>query len=285
MTLSAAAPQGPGAPKRRNTAAGMLAAMALAAIAGCTTNTSVRTVEASQTRAEASQPAPDAAELRRRATTRLELAAGYFENGQTAVAQEEARRALAIDPRFAEAHNLGGLIAMRLGDLAAAEQSFRQALALDPDNADLQHNYGWLLCQRQQYAQAQALFGRALAHPTYGGKAKTLMAQGLCQVRAGSPADGEASLKRSFMLDTQNPVTKYTLADLLQRRGALEDARFYIRQLNNGDFANAESLWLGIRIERRLGDTLAMQQLASQLRKRFPQSAEMASFDRGAFDE
>jgi type IV pilus assembly protein PilF len=258
---------------------------ALAGGAGCTTNTSVRTVEASQARIEVPQPTADAAELRRRATTRLDLAAGYFENGQTTVAQEEARRALAIDPRFAEAHNLSGLIAMRLGDLPSAEQSFRQALALSPDNADLLHNYGWLLCQQNHYPQAQAMFSRATAQPAYGGKAKTLMAQGLCQVRAGDPVAGEASLKQSFALDTQNPVTKYTLADLMQRRGALDDARFYIRQLNNGDFANAESLWLGIRIERRMGDTLAMQQLASQLRKRFPQSAEMASYDRGAFDE
>jgi type IV pilus assembly protein PilF len=259
--------------------------LALAAAAGCTTNTSVRTIEASQARIEVPQPAVDAAELRRRAATRLDLAAGYFENGQITIAQEEARRALAIDPRFAEAHNLNGLIAMRLGDLPSAEQSFREALSLDPDNADLLHNYGWLSCQQKNYAQSQAMFARAVARPMYGGKAKTLMAQGLCQVRSGDPVAGEASLKQSFALDTQNPVTKYTLADLLQRRGALEDARFYIRQLNNGDFANAESLWLGIRIERRLGDALAMQQLAGQLRKRFPQSAEMASYDRGAFDE
>ena len=34
-----------------------------------------------------------------------------------------------------------------------------------------------------------------------------------------------------------------------------------------------------------LGDKLAMAQLADQLKKRFPRSREMASFEKGSFDE
>jgi type IV pilus assembly protein PilF len=55
--------------------------------------------------------------------------------------------------------------------------------------------------------------------------------------------------------------------------------------LNNSELANAESLWLGIKVEKRLGNTEAMTQLATQLEKRFPQSREAASYHRGAFDE
>ena len=42
---------------------------------------------------------------------------------------------------------------------------------------------------------------------------------------------------------------------------------------------------LGIKVERRMNDRTAMDQLGDQLRKRFPQSKERQAYDRGAFDE
>ena len=128
---------------------------------------------------------------------------------------------------------------------------------------------------------------RALASPVYPARARTYLAQGVCQARAGRLAQAQAqdSLTRAYELDAANPLTGYNLAQLLYRQGELPRARFYIRRLNNSDSANAESLWLGIRVERRLSDPVAMQQLVSQLRKRYPQSRELAAYDKGIFDE
>ena len=116
-------------------------------------------------------------------------------------------------------------------------------------------------------------------------KAKSWMAMGLCQVKAGQRMEAESSLQRSYELDPSNPVTGYNLALLLFQRGESIRSQFYIRRINNGDLANAESLWLGIKVERRLGNRDAVAQLAAQLRKRFSESKELALFDRGAFDE
>ena len=77
----------------------------------------------------------------------------------------------------------------------------------------------------------------------------------------------------------------YNLADLLTRRGDLTRAQFYIRRINNSELANAESLWLGIKIERGLGDAVAVRQLTEQLRKRFPDSRELSALERGAFND
>ena len=74
-------------------------------------------------------------------------------------------------------------------------------------------------------------------------------------------------------------------AMFMQNRGDFTRAQFYIRRLNNSEMANAESLWLGIRVERRMDNRQAMEQLASQLRRRFPQSRELLAYERGAFDE
>ncbi len=227
----------------------------------------------------------DEPETRKRARIRMELAVGYFEQGQTKVALDELKQAIASDPSFPDAYNLRGLIYMRLNDMRQAEDSFRRAVALNPRDSNVQHNYGWLLCQQGRYDEAQRAFDVTMANPTYGGRAKTLMAQGLCQARAGRAADAEHSLARSYELDAGNPVTGFNLATLLYRRGDFSRARFYIRRLNNTELANAETLWLGIKVERRLNDPVAMGQLGEQLKKRFGQSREAAAYERRAFDE
>lgn len=264
-------------------AAGGLAAC-LALLSGCAGNMGNAASAVADANAGVVTPS-DEPETRRRARIRLELASNYFENGQTAVALDEVKQSLAADPSYSDAFNLRGLIYMRLGDFGQAEESFRRALTLRAGDPNLLHNYGWLLCQQQKYAQADANFAQALTNPTYVARAKTLMARGLCQSSAGQFAEAEQSLVKAYELDAGNPVVGYNLAALLLRRNELTRAQFYIRRLNNGEYANSESLWLGIKIERALGDTVAMKQLAEQLRKRFPDSRELSAYQRGAFNE
>lgn len=227
----------------------------------------------------------DEPEIRQRARKRLELAVAYFEQGQTTIALDELKQSMVTDPTYPEAYSLRGLIYMRLNDFRVAEESFKKALALSPQDASVMHNLGWLLCQQARYPQAQELFSQALANPRYGERAKTFRAQGLCQARAGFKGEAELSLLKSYEFDAGNPVTAYNLAALLFGRGDFVRAQFYVRRLNNSELANAESLWLGIKVERRMENRDALQQLAAQLMKRFPQSHEAGSYQRGAFDE
>ena len=227
----------------------------------------------------------DETDQRRRARLRVELASGYFEQGQTKVALDEIKQSLATDPSFVEAYNLRGLIYMRLNEISLAEDSFQRALSLNPRDANVAHNYGWLLCQQARYAESFKLFAQAAANPTYTDKAKTFMALGVCQVSAGQPSEAEQSLRHSYELDAGNPVTGYNLAKLLYARGDLTRAQFYIRRLNNSELANAQTLWLGIKTERKLGNQEAVAQLAGQLKKRFAQSPEAAAYEKGSFNE
>ncbi len=227
----------------------------------------------------------DESELRRRARIRLELAASYLQRGQTTVALDEVKQSLAIDPSFGDAQHLMGLVYMQLGNFAQAEEGLQRALALKPGDPDIMHNYGWLECQRQRYAQADQWFERALAVPTYASRSRTLLSQGVCLDRAGNPERAEQALGKAYQLDVGNPVIGYNLASLKFRRGDFKQAQFYIRRVNNGEFSNAESLWLGIKIERALKEPMAMRQLGEQLRKRFPDSRELLAYERGTFDE
>lgn len=256
--------------------AGLVATM----LAGC----AAQPHQQAAAEAAATVPAEDS-EARRRARIRLQLASSYLEEGKVEIALEELQQALSADPTFPDAWNLRGVIYMRLGNVALAEDSFRRAASLNPRDSDILHNYGWLQCQQNRYPEAERTFNQALTNPLYGGRSKTLLAMGVCQARAGDNAAAERNLLRSYELDAGNPVTGYSLANLLYKRGDYQRAQFYIRRLNNSELANAESLWLGIRVENRMNDAQAMGQLSEQLRKRFPQSRERTALDRRAFDE
>nr|WP_315464193.1 type IV pilus biogenesis/stability protein PilW [uncultured Rhodoferax sp.] len=258
---------------------GLISVVALGALHGCTS------VAPSSKSGNDLVTDSDESPLRKRAKIRLELATGYFSNGQTTVALDELKQSISADPGLYEAHNLRGLIYMRLNDFGLAEESFRRALQLNPQAASVQHNFGWLLCQQGRAQDSYAQFLAAIANPGYSERSKSWMAMGVCQAKAGARSDAIASLTRANDLDPSNPVASYNLALLLMQHGELSRAQFHLRRLNNSEYANAESLWLGIKIEQMLGNKDAMTQLGAQLRKRFAQSKEAGSFDRGAFDE
>ena len=227
----------------------------------------------------------DEPEARKRARLRLELAVAYFDKGQTTDALDHLKQSITADPTLFEAYNLRGLIYMRLNDIPLAEESFRRAISINPKAASVQHNYAWMLCQQSRFPESMQLFGSALANPVYSERPKTWMAQGLCQMKSGQLADAESSFLRSYEMDAGNPITAYNLSQLMYQRGEFVRAQFYMRRLNNSELAKAQSLWLGIKVERRLESREAMAQLSTQLKKRYPQSREYLALERGAFNE
>ncbi|MEN9538518.1 MAG: hypothetical protein RLZZ126_753 [Pseudomonadota bacterium] len=256
------------------------AVLALWLLAGCAGNNP----DGSSGRADL-QTESDEPEARKRARIRLELAVGYFEQGKTTVALDEIKLAIAADPTMPDAYNVRGLIYQRLADAQLAEESFRRALALRPNDGGVIHNLAFLHCQNARYPQAEQAFGQALAAPGYTGRAKTYMVLALCQEKAGKPREAEDNLQRSYDIEPGNPIVGYNLAKMLHQRGETVRAQFIVRRVNNSEFANAETLWLGIKVENRMNNRVAAEQLAAQLKKRFPQSREMSAYDRGAFNE
>ena len=228
----------------------------------------------------------DESDVRKRARIRLELATAYFAQGQLTTALDELKHVLALDARMSEAHELRGLIYSAMNEPALADESFKRAIQLDERNGSAIHNYAWWLCSKQRYPEADALFERAANLPQTIATSKTLMARGVCQVRAGLLPEAEKSLARSYELDVTNPATAYNLAAVLYRRGEYERARFYIRRVNNiPEQITPESIWLGARVENRMGNVGGRDELAGILRSRFPNSREATALELGRFDE
>lgn len=229
---------------------------------------------------------PEPPDNARRARVRLELAAAYFSRGQLPVALEEVNQAILADANLGTAYNLRGLIQAGMGETDLAEQSYRRALQINPRDGDTMHNLGWFYCQQRRYDDGDALFSQALAQPQYAGGSRSMLARGVCQARAGQWMQAEGTLTRAYELDPGNAATAVNLAEVLLRRGDAERAQFYIRRVNSQpDQSNAQTLWLASRIEMKLGNRQAAEDLGRQLRERFPQAPETLAYQKGQFNE
>jgi type IV pilus assembly protein PilF len=227
----------------------------------------------------------DQSELQRRAQIRLQLAVGYYGQGQLATALDEIKQSLQIDPNFADAHGVRALIHMDMGDTQLAEESFQRAMKLAPANPDFANNYGWFLCENGRERESLAYFETALKSRAYTSPAKAFNNAGVCNMRLGDMAAAERNFNQAFQSDPGNVDANLNLTQLYYRRGDYQRARFYVSRVLRAENAGPAALWMAVKVERKLGDQDAASSLSNQLRRRFPDSREYAALTRGAYDE
>lgn len=228
---------------------------------------------------------PQQTDVLKRVQLRLELAEGYYQRGQFSVALDEVNKALADKPDFVPAYTMRALIYTALNDSAKADANYREALRLAPENPDALHNYGWFLCQQRRYPDSFVQFNKALAIQNYRYPVRTYLALGVCQYRAGDWAASEGTLKKGFALDPGNPALSTNLSVVLDRMGKPKEALFYIARVNSGQYASAQSLWVGILIARKAGNATDAALWTNQLEQRFPDSREAIAAQQGRFDD
>lgn len=258
-----------------------LAACALAALAGCAA------APGASGKAELATSS-DATAAQKRAGIRIQLAAGYYEQGQLEVALDEIKLALQADPGNADAYGVRALIYMGMGELGLAEDNFLHALKLAPQNADLSNNYGSFLCQNGRAAQSIAYFDAALKSRNYQSPAKALNNAGACSLKIKDNAGAERYLLQALQLTPELPATNANLVRVYYERRDYVRAGFFAARLGKlakMESLTAEVLWLAIKAQHQLGDTGAEAGLVTQLRRHHSASPEYAAYQRGAFDE
>lgn len=221
---------------------------------------------------------------RNRAKLRTELASLYYSNGNLGVALEELRSAVSADASYAPAHGMYGLVYMQLRENDRAEASFERALRLSPNDADINHNYGWFLCQTNREEKSIEYFLQALRNPLYATPWRSYSAAGVCTLKLKRTKDAEAFFERALKSEPDEPASLLYLGQIRYQQGNIGEARKLVARHNKLVNPSAESLWLALRIERKLGDRMTEQSYANQLRRRFPVSPEYEALQRGRFD-
>ena len=228
------------------------------------------------------------ASVEQRAALRLQLASAYYMQDQFVVALAEAEQAVQLVPDNAQVRGMRALIFAALRQPVAAEKDFLYALRLAPHNPELSNNYGLFLCQTGRAAQSLTYFDAALQDVAYGTPELALHNAAACSlVMQDYPRAASYWLKAERIA----PGTAITYAGLVRVYYQQQDYRqaaHYLERL--GKVATMESqtadvLWLGIKVQHKLGDAGAEAGLGAHLRNHHSGSPEYAAYQNGAFDE
>jgi type IV pilus assembly protein PilF len=234
-------------------------------------------------------PPPDTSPIKteqatpqQRAAIRTELAAGYYERGQMDVALEELGVAKTLDPSNPRLYNIYGLVYAMLGEQAKAEENFRQAIALAPNDSGIRANWGAYLCATGRAREAMPELQQVLRDPLYKTPEIALINAGKCSVVLGQTKEADDYFRRALTASPGNPTAAYNLALLAYREARVGEARAWMRPVMQQAVPPPEALYLGMCIERKQGDREAERSYESQLRNRWPESAETKALATGA---
>jgi predicted TPR repeat methyltransferase len=163
------------------------------------------------------------------------------------------RRALALDPRAADALNLLGVLARQSGDLPRALELSGRAVALQPDSPIFLAARGGALAEAGRLAEAVAALSRAVALRPADAMGRRNLGQALCAL--GRAAEALPYLRQAAALAPADAETLLALAHGLREAGeagAAEAARRALAAAGEGETAGQARFLLAA-----LGETAA----------------------------
>lgn len=258
---------------------GLWIALACAALAGC----AAQTGDGGPATLPNVDVVPDT-ETQARARVFTDLAAGYFVRGEYKIVLEELRKAIQVEPRFGPAYNLYGLVYMELGEDGLAEDNFRRALSLAPADSEAHNNFGWYLCTRKRYDEGLAEFAVAIRNPLYDKPEVAMSNAAQCAEMKGDLDLADANYTKALKLTPENVNVLLRFAGLHYKQARYEDARRLLERLSRLSGASPDSLWLGLLIERKLGNAEQEAGYAEQLRRLFPDSEPARRLKAGTYE-
>jgi len=173
-----------------------------------------------------------------------------FRNPRTFAGVREAlQRALALDPRNAEAHHQYGMALLWLGRDSAAADMYRRALRLEPERPITLFNLGRVAARQTRYAEARRWADSALAIDPGADYAYVLRA--LAEFRLAKPAEARADAETAARLRSGFRVPGEAVLALVELQAAdTPAARARIERLerdirSTGDRTITDAAWVG----------------------------------------
>lgn len=208
------------------------------------------------------------------AAINLQLGIEYSKEGNYEAALAKLRKALEIEPNYPSAHHVIAVVYDQIGERAKAEEHFKRSIELDPRDSQTLNDYGAFLCRLGRAAEAYPLFERAIANPLYKTPELAHANAGVCAARAQDLVRAEKELRAALSINSNLPSALLEMAAVSYDQAQYLPARAYLQRYLEVARHNARSLWLGVRIERKLGDVDAIASYSLALRERFPDSEE-----------
>jgi type IV pilus assembly protein PilF len=226
-------------------------------LGGCTTNSNM------------AKPQPE-----RAAEINLELGVEHLRKGNLQQAKDKIDRAVEQNPRFGRAQLVAGMLYNRLGDENKAESHFERAVSLEPKNPEFKNNYAVFLCQHNKFERGRKVALEAAADPLYQTPEVAFLNAGNCALSAGDLKVAEDNFRRSLDTRPRFGEALFQMADLEYRQTEYMSARAFLQRYLEVGRTSPATLWLGVRIERGLGNKAQAQHYAQRLKTEYPSAAQ-----------
>ena len=246
------------APIVRYLRGGAALCLGLSLLSGCVSNSS-----------QITKPQPE-----RAAEINLHLATDHLRKGNLQQAKDKIDRSLQQNPRDGQAHSVAALLYGRLGDADKADMHYQRAISLMPQDPQIKNNYSAHLCQRDRYARGEKLALEAAENPLYKTPEFGFLNAGNCARNAGDMARAEQHYRRALQIRPRFDEALMQMAELEYQQQQYLSARAFLERYLAVSKTSPASLWLGVRIERGLGNEPQARQYAQRLKNEHPTAAQ-----------
>ena len=208
-----------------------------------------------------------------------QLARGYLQQKQYAVAKTELEKALRIDSGHSEGNYVMALLLLELQQYEDARNYFERSIRSNRFNSAAAHDYGVFLCQFGEERESQKYFEIAVSNPLFERSELSYMRAGECLARINDP-DAERFLKEALKIDPHLRPALFQLAQINYNNGVYLSARAYIERYFSITKPQPASLLLAYQIELKNGSNEMANLYRTQLLEDFPGASESAKLRR-----
>lgn len=210
-----------------------------------------------------------------------ELGSGYYQDNQMGIALEEFTKSIAFDSSYSPGFNGLAMTYAAINEDVKAEENFKKAIALDIKNSEAHNNYGSFLCSRSRVDESVVQFQEAVKNPLYTTPFIAYTNAGYCSLKKADVNSAERFFSLALQYQPLLHAAAYQLAKIYfdKQQYALAQQTMMNALANN---PNPEMLWLGVRIERKLGNRDAESSYALELRRKYPEAPQTKSLLSGS---
>ena len=252
-------------------------------LGGCTTTTTTtkNTTTTNSTNSKVQNKGSKAGIDKEKALkNRLQLAVGYMGKEDHERARVHLNKAMELNSRSPEVHDVWALLYQKERELEEAESHYKKALSYDPTYTRGRNNYGLFLLRSNRLEEAYEQFVIGSQDLAYPNRAELFYKVGFTAQNLNKAEEAEKAFTKATLLNPKMSVAYLELAEIAYNRGDYSRSKLLLNKYSiTKPSTSPRGLWLGVKLEHDLGNKDAEASQGMALRNLFPNSKENKEYE------
>ena len=202
------------------------------------------------------------------------VAAGmfYLKSGDLAMADRKLRKAYELSPSSPEVNNALALLYSIEGEPDEVEQFYRDAIKFRPDYSAARNNYASFLYKQGRFSEAKEQLFVVIKDYAYVKRHQSLESLGYCYLSLKDKKKAETYFLKAIKRNPKMGRSMLELAEIYFDQKKYKLSEHYLSQFDKISAPTPRQLWLGVRLQRMLGDEHKLASFELALKNLFPDS-------------